>query len=374
MSAPEVTTTELPTPAPKVRGVQSRKTLGAVVKLTIFSLVSVIVTGTLVMIMGKFGTGATHEYSAVFANASMVQKGDDVRVAGVVMGKVSDVSIYQANRAKVKFTVKKEMSLTTNSRVEIRFLNLVGDRYVTVLEGDPGAPRLQPGGTVPVEQTTPALNLTALYNGFAPLFAALTPKDVNELSLNLVKVLQGEGGTIEGLLAHTASLTTAIADRDRLVGQVITNLDGLLTTVDSRHQQLTQLIIELRRWVGGLAKDRVQIGNSVANLSSLTRLLAELLTEGRPLLKDDIAQLRNLTGILAGPKGKRVLRKILTNLPEMLEDQTRTGTYGSWYNYYVCGAKFEITLPKGLDIPGIDILTQQMRKFGIKSTAARCNR
>ena len=358
----------------RARGGASRKALGAAVRLTIFSVVSLVVTGTLVAIMGKLGTGATNEYSAVFSNASMVQKGDDVRVAGVVMGKVSDVKIYQANRALVKFTVKKDLPLTTNSRVEIRYLNLVGDRYVTVLEGKPGAPTLEPGGTVPIEQTSPALNLTALYDGFAPLFAALSPEDVNELSLNLIRVLQGEGGTVEGLLAHTASLTSAIADRDELVGQVITNLDGLLGTVDSRHQQLTELIGELRRWVGGLADDRVQIGNSVANLSSLTRLLAELLTDGRPLLEADIAELRKLTGILSSPEGKAVLTKILDNLPEMLDDQTRTGTYGSWYNYYVCGAKFEITLPKGLDLPGISALTRQLRTFGIKSTAARCNR
>ncbi len=356
------------------RTTASRKTLGAVVRLAIFTAVSLVVTGTLVAIMGKFGTGETEEYSAVFANASMVQKGDDVRVAGVVMGKVTDVKIHQANRAKVKFTVKKELPLTTATRVEIRYLNLVGDRYVTLLQGAPGAARIRAGSTIPIEQTSPALNLTALYDGFAPLFAALSPKDVNELSLNLVRVLQGEGGTIEGLLQHTASLTSAIADRDELVGQVITNLDTLLTTVDGRHQQLTQLVSQLRRWVGGLAEDRVQIGSSVANLSSLTKLLAELIGQGRPLLKTDIAELRTLTKILSSPEGDAVMNKILTNLPEMLEDQTRTGTYGSWYNYYVCGAKFEITLPKGLNIPGLDLLTSQLRNFGVRSTAPRCNR
>ena len=362
------------TPGTRARGGANRKVLGAVVRLTIFSAVSLLVTGTLVAIMGKFGGGDTHEYKAIFANASMVQKGDDVRVAGVVMGKVTSVEIHERTRAIVKFTVKTELPLTTASRVEIRFLNLVGDRYVTVLEGEPGAPKLDAGGTIPIEQTSPALNLTALYDGFAPLFSALAPKDVNELSLNLIRVLQGEGGTIEGLLSHTASLTSAIANRDQLVGQVIGNLNSLLATVDGRHRQLTVLVKELRRWVGGLAEDRIQIGSSVANLSSLTRLLAELLVQGRPLLKDDIAELRTLTKILASPSGKAVLNKILTNLPEMLEDQTRTGTYGSWYNYYVCGAKFEITLPKGLNIPGLNLITDQLRNFGIRSTAPRCNK
>lgn len=349
----------------------SRATVSAAVKLGVFTVVSLVVTGTLVAIMGKLGSGDTHEYTAVFTDASMLQKGDEVRVAGVVMGKVRDVELHGASQAKVTFTVQKDLPLTTASQVEIRYLNLVGDRYVTVLQGKPGAPELEPGSTIPVDRTTPALNLTALYNGFAPLFSALEPKDVNELSLNLVRVLQGEGGTIESLLSHTASLTTAIADRDQLVGQVVANLDELLGTVDSRHQELTRLVQELRRWVGGLAEDRVQIGTSVANLSSLTRLLADLLTEGRPVLKGDIAELRKLAALLAETDTQEVLDKILTNLPEMLEDQTRTGTYGSWYNYYVCGAKVDIKLPEGLGLPAE--LTRQLRNFSFTSTAKRCD-
>ncbi len=218
----------------------NKKTVGAAVKLGVFTAVSVVVTAVLVAIMGHFGSG-DKEYNAVFASASLLQKGDDVRVAGVLMGKVQDVEVYDDDKAKVTFTVGEDLPMTTASKVEIRYLNLVGDRYLTVLEGKPGARRLEDGATIPMSRTTPALNLTALYNGFAPLFSALEPKDINDLSMNLVKVLQGEGGTVESLMAHTASLTTAVADRDKLVGKVITNLNEVLGTVDSKHQQLTEL-------------------------------------------------------------------------------------------------------------------------------------
>jgi phospholipid/cholesterol/gamma-HCH transport system substrate-binding protein len=284
------------------------------------------------------------------------------------------VEVYKTDSAKVGFTVAKDLPLTTKSQVEIRYLNLVGDRYVTVQRGGPGAPELRDGATIPMTRTTPALDLTALYNGFAPLFSALEPKDVNELSLNLVKVLQGEGGTVESLMAHTASLTSAIADRDKLVGEVISNLDELLTTVDSRHQQLTTLIQELRRWVGGLAEDRVQIGRSVVNIADFTQVLADLLTQGRPLLKGDIAQLRRLAGVLARPDTKGVLELILKNLPEMLEDQTRTGTYGSWYNYYICGASANIKLPAALEgLDQLKKLTYNLKNISVHSNAKRCN-
>lgn len=368
-----------------MNGSRKSATRIAAVKLIIFSVISIFVTGVLVAIMGKLGTGPTEEYHAIFENASLLQKGDEVRVAGVPMGKVTGIEIHDRTQAKVSFTVKDELPLTTASQVEIRYLNVVGDRYVNVRRGEPGAGKLRPGGTIPVEQTTPALNLTALYNGFAPLFDALRPSEVNELTLNIIRTLQGEGGTVESLLRHTASLTNRLADREELIGSVITNLDTMLTTVDERHTQVTKLVQELRRWVGGLSRDRELIGASLGNMADLTRLLADLLSDGRPILKKDISELRELATLLAQPKNQDKIQYILDKLPEMLEDQTRTGTYGSWYNYYVCGFKGSIILPSFdvlENLPGLDGLTDQalgrlqfqLNDIAMHSTAKRCPR
>ena len=355
----------------------SRHLVVAGSKLAVFTAISLVVTGTLVVIMGKFGAGETEEYSAIFRNASLIQKGDDVRVAGVIVGKVREVEIVQTDKAKVDFTVAKDLPLTTKSEVEIRYLNLVGDRYLAVEQGpqDAEGEPLRPGRTLPESQTRPALDLSALYNGFAPLFNALEPSQVNDLSLNIVKVLQGEGGTIEGLVRETASLTTTIANRDQLVGDVIDNLNQTLGTVDAKRSQVVDLVTELRRWVRGLAEDRVQIGRSVVNISSLTELLADFLTDGRPLLKRDIAQLRRLAEVLSRDDTRAVLNQILDNLPEMLEDQTRTGTYGSWYNYYLCGYQADITLPRELvrALPALGPLSRQLRQVTYRSDEKRCN-
>ncbi len=118
------------------------------------------------------------------------------------------------------FRVQSDVPLTTASRAEIRFLNLVGDRYLALEEGaDADAEPLESGATLPISQTKPALDLTTLFNGFQPLFQALNPQQVNDLSMNLVQVLQGEGGTVQGLLQKTASLTNTLADRDELIGE-----------------------------------------------------------------------------------------------------------------------------------------------------------
>ena len=221
-------------------------TISAGIKLGIFTIVSLLVTGLLAAIMGNIGFGSGEEYKAIFTTASSLEKGDDVRVAGVNVGEVKKVEHYERNNAVVTFRVKSDVPLTTASRAEVRFLNLVGDRYLALEEGAAqGAEKLEAGDTIPIDQTSPALDLTTLFNGFKPLFQALQPEQVNELSMNLVQVLQGEGGTIQGLLQKTASLTTTLADRDQLIGQVIDNLNTTLETVNSRSEQVTQLVVEL---------------------------------------------------------------------------------------------------------------------------------
>ena len=107
-------------------------TIAAGIKLAIFTVVSILVTGLLAAIMGNVGFGAGTTYEAVFSTASMLEKGDDVRVAGVSVGEVKKVEHYDRSEALVTFRVQSDVPLTTASRAEIRFLNLVGVRYLSL--------------------------------------------------------------------------------------------------------------------------------------------------------------------------------------------------------------------------------------------------
>lgn len=373
----------------------SRNTITAIagVKLAIFTAVSLVVTTVLAMIMGNFGFGSTTQYQAVFSSASLLTKGDDVRVAGLTVGSVKKVEIHDRNHALVTFSVKSDVPVTNASHADIRFLNLVGDRYMSLTQGEPGAKRLPSRGVIPMSQTTPALDLTALFNGFQPLFTALDPKEIDDLSMNLVKVLQGEGGTIQSLLARTASLTNTLADRDQLIGEVIDNLSGMLQTVDSHHQQLDDLVVQLKDWLGNVARDRNVIGRSVRNVSTLAEELAGMLVESRPAIKGDVQQIHRLAAILKKPEAEAIINEALDRLPTMFRRQVRIGSYGSWYNYYLCDFDGQIVLPKlgtltgilgvgsvgeALDKLGItkavyDQIQSQLDSLSFHSTAERCD-
>jgi phospholipid/cholesterol/gamma-HCH transport system substrate-binding protein len=321
------------------------KTTPSLIKLIVFIVVTVLATGVLAATIGNFRFGGTESYKALFTDVTGVMKGDDVRIAGVRVGEVSKVAVAERggrSLGEITFSVDKSRPLAVSTHALIRYRNLVGQRFVALTEGAGSSDRLQPGATLPLKQTQPALDLTVLFNGFKPLFAALNPKDVNSFAFEIIKTLQGEGSNVNSLLAHTASLTTTLADRDKVIGRTITNLNTVLGTIDQRDKQLSQLLTELQRFVSGLSEDREAIGASLTNIAGLAESTSGLLTESRPAIRDDVKQLGRVTGNL--DDNKTVVDTFLKNLPNKLTTITRTATYGSWFNFYMCDFEGRVTL------------------------------
>ncbi|MFG3422633.1 MCE family protein [Micromonospora sp. NPDC049460] len=309
------------------------KTTLPLVKLAVFAAVTLLLTGLLAQTLGAFPTdGVT--YRARFTDATGLLPGDDVRIAGVRVGRVSDIRVVDDTVAEVSFTVRDEVPLATSVRAKIRYRNLVGQRYLALAEGPGDRRPLRPDGLIPVGQTTPALDLTVLFNGFRPLFTALDPADVNKLAYEIIQVLQGEGGTVASLLRRTASLTNTLADRDAVIGRVITNLNTVLATLATRDRDLDRAIQQLQQFVSGLATDRTAIGEALVNLGDLTGATSSLLREVRPPLAADVRALDQLAGTLN--RNSAVIDSTLGRLPQRYESLTRVASYGSWFNFYLC--------------------------------------
>lgn len=306
----------------------------AAIKLVVFIAVTTLATSLLVVTIGNVSFGATRDYQAVFSDVTGLNEGDDVRIAGVRVGTVESIEIHDKDLAKVSFSVDEEHRLDRSTTAKIRYRNLVGQRYVSLAQGSGPTGALEEGGTIPLARTEPALDLTVLFNGFKPLFTALSPKDVNKLSYEIIQVFQGESGTVESLLAHTASVTNTLADRDKVVGELITNLNDVLESLGQRDEELTSFIIELQQFVTGLSKDRDAILGSLDAVSLLAEETSELATDTRPALVKDIKQLRRLSGNLN--RNSKVIDNSLQILPLKLKKVGRTATYGSFFNFYLC--------------------------------------
>lgn len=338
----------------------ARKGLGVTLaKALAFALVTVLATLALAGTIRNGTEGSGHDYVAIFSDATSLNKGDDVRMAGVKVGTVSKIEIKDDRLAKVTFSISDNAPIGDGATARLRFRNLVGQRYIAVDPGDVTGKRLPAGHVFDLDHTENALDLTVLFNGFQPLFQLLDPKDVNELSGQIIAVFQGEGPTMEGLLKSTARLTSTLADRDQVIGDLITNLSSVLGVVNERSDQLDTTLVTLQQLVSGLAEDRKTIGSTLDGMGDLSESVAGLLKEGRAPLKASIKALGDLSGILAD--NEDVIAKALRTMPTKLERIAKTASYGSWVNFYLCSIEGRIPLPEGY-----------YGDLGAKPVAGRC--
>ncbi len=330
------------------------------VKSIVFIVATVLATTVLAStIRNSADAGGGASYRALFTDATSLNVGDDVRVSGVKVGAVSDISLSDNSIAAVTFAVRKDVALSQGTIAELRFRNLVGQRYISLEPPTQPGPSLPAGHEFTTDQTRPALDLTALFNGFQPLLQLLSPEDVNNLSAQIIAVFQGEDATVESLLSSTASLTSTLADKDQVIGELITNLSSVLETVNERSDQLDTTLVTLDALVTGLAEDKEVIGDTLDGLGSLTTSVSGLLEDGRKPLKDSITGLDQLSGNLADADD--VLDQFFETLPLKLDRVGRLASYGSWFNFYVCSIEGRIPKPEGY-----------FGDLGVKPIAERC--
>lgn len=336
------------------------KTSAALVKLVVFMVVTSILTLFLAATIGNITIGGEKSYKAEFGDVTGLLVGNDVRIAGVSVGKVDEIEL-DGKLALVTFSVDADRELPQSSIARLRYRNLVGERYLALTEGPGSAQPLEEGETIPLSQTRNALDLTVLFNGFRPLFQALEPQSMNAVAFEIIQTLQGEGGTIESLMARTASLTNTLADRDEVIGRVIDNLTAVLATLDDRGDELSNLVIQLRRLSAGFAEDRKAIGESLDGISDLTSATASLLTDVREPLQGDIRELGRLATLL--DDNRATVDRTLERLPGKLDLIIGTATYGSFFNFFLCGFDGRVVLPTG------EVMSPQF-----VNEAARCQR
>ncbi len=325
------------------------------VKLTLFAVIMIVVLGFLGVVFSQMRFASATTYHAIFTNSSGMLPGSKVRIAGVPVGSVKRVSVGKDHLAHVDFSVDNQYPLYDSTRATIRYENLVGDRYMELMDGPGDAKRLSDNATLGVDHTTPALDLDLLLGGFKPLLRGLDPKQVNDLTNALLQVFQGQGGTLVALLNSSGSFTKTLADRDALIGSVINNLNTALATIDSRNKDFDTTLTELQRLISGLAADRDPIGGALPRLAGATGDLDSLLSEARPDLKNDFDQLGRLSGNLDDRTDD--VQWVLDRLPDTYKQLVRLGSYGSFLNMYVCGTNFLIDGPNGkpmhVNLPGL---------------------
>src|SRR5271166_3802610 len=314
--------------------------VGALWRLAIYLVVCLVGAFALFAVFGQFRFQAEKTYKALFANVSALEGGNFVRVAGVEVGKVKNITIQPDSTVLVEFTAADSVVLTEGTRAAIRFADLIGGRYLALEEGAGGVKKLNPGGTIPLSRTEPALDLDALIGGFRPLFRALDPDQVNKLTGQLIAAFQGQGGTIGSFLSQAAALTNTLADRDQLIGQVITNLNTLLGSLSGQSKQFAKAVDSLAELVEGLKARKQDISNAVAYANAAAGSIADLLAQARPPLRKVVHEADRTAGTVLADRD--YVDNVLNTLPDSYQVLDRLALYGDFFSFYFCNVLLKV--------------------------------
>ncbi|MGE0214840.1 MCE family protein [Mycolicibacterium sp.] len=307
---------------------------GAAWRLLIFLTICALGAFTLLAVFAQFRFGDDARYFAEFRNVSGLKTDDMVRIAGVEVGQVKNISFNPDATLRVELTTDHSVVLTESTRAAIRYDNVIGGRYLALEEGEPGAAALAPGATIPLARTQPALDLDSVIGGFRPLFRALDPEQVNDLSAQLISALQGQGPTIASFLRQAGAVTNTLADRDVLVGQVVDNLNVVLGSLGSQSDRLDVAVTSLSELVHGLAERRADLSDALAYTDAAAASVADLLAASREPLRAVVRQTDRAAGIAVADHD--YLDNLLTTLPAKYRALGRQGMYGDFFSFYLC--------------------------------------
>jgi phospholipid/cholesterol/gamma-HCH transport system substrate-binding protein len=319
-----------------------------VIKVSIFAVAMLLVSAALVVVFGQFRFGPEATYHATFIDASRLKAGQKVRIAGVPVGSVKDIKLNRDNTIDVKFGVEKHYQLYSSTRAVVRYENLVGDRYMEITSGPGELRKLPPGGTINAQHTQPALDLDALLGGLKPVLKGLDADKVNTITSAVIELLQGQGGALSNALADTSAFSTALGQRDQLIGDAITNLNTVLGTIDAKSAQFSASVDQLQQLITGLAKNKDVIAGALPPLASTTTDLTQLLRTSRRPLQGILENTRPLATELDDRKAE-----VANDIEQLGEDYLRLsalGAYGSFFNIYFCSVTIKINGPAGGDI------------------------
>jgi phospholipid/cholesterol/gamma-HCH transport system substrate-binding protein len=294
----------------------------------------------LVAIYGQLRFPQETTYKAIFDTVSGLKNGNFVRIAGVEVGKVKDITIRDDASAEVTFSSDDSVVLTEGSRAVVRYDDLIGGRYLAVEQGPGGTRKLPPGGTIPLDRTAPALDLDALIGGFRPLFRALDPDQVNALSGQLIAAFQGQGPTIGSILTQTAALTNTLADRDQLIGQVVVNLNSVLGSLGDRSDKLGQAVDSLAGLLHGLENRNQDISNAVAYANENAGTIADLLSQARPPLQKTVHETDRASAAVLAEHD--YFDDLLKTLPDAYRALNRQALSGDFFSFYLCDISLKL--------------------------------
>jgi phospholipid/cholesterol/gamma-HCH transport system substrate-binding protein len=285
-------------------------------KVLAFALVCVVLTGYLAFTIGNIRPShlwffhQDYSLTANFDDVSGLNVGDDVKVAGVIVGKVNSITVVDppgghaadgTGRAQVKFSVHKTVRLAVNTSASIRWRNILGQRYLYLTPPGPSAAApvvLRSGDRI--TNTASVVGIGDLFNRLGPIVVALDPSQVNQFIDAVSGALSGNEQNLRQALDNLATITASVASHDEAIGRLVDNVNTVATTVSDRDREIRTVIDNLVAISTTFSANTTVVDDAITNLGTVSANLDRLLGANRDQIDRIIANVNIVLRTLVG--------------------------------------------------------------------------
>jgi phospholipid/cholesterol/gamma-HCH transport system substrate-binding protein len=297
-------------------------------KLGIYTAGCIAVLFWLVSLIGNVQLFADRtSYEAVLTDTTGLVVNDEVKVAGVGVGKVTGISTDRGH-AVVTFSIDSDVVLREGSQAGVRWRNVLGQKYLYLYPGEDGE-RMESGDRIPVEQSVDSADVGEFLNAVGPILQAIDPEDANAFVQAVVEGVQGNEAEIRSLLRNGGDLAQHLGGMDTEIGRIIGNMEDVVGALADRDAAVDATLRNLASLSSDLAARNDQLQQVIPDFANAQRQLDQLLRDNRGNLDATIANLEVIAATLA--ENQAGLEASLETLPEGLAPYHLISSYGQWF-------------------------------------------
>ncbi len=300
-------------------------TIGAVGLLAILSVLVLSFNASSLPLIG----GGT-DYHADLTEAGGLRAGDEVRIAGVKVGKVRGVDL-DGDHVRVDFRITEPAGFGPQTAASVRMRTLLGQKYLAL---EPrGTGQLQEGSTIPRSRTISSYDIV---NAFADLTKTTEQIDTDQLARSL-DVLATEfkdtPANVRGALSGLTRLSRTISGRDAELKRLLASANSVSATVADRNAVIDKLIKDADLLLVELRARREAIHTLFVNTSRMSQELSGLVRDNREQLKPALANVDQVLAVLE--KHEKDLQDTIDALAPFTRVFANVLSTGRWFDTYI---------------------------------------
>ncbi|HEY3528249.1 MAG TPA: MCE family protein [Nocardioides sp.] len=239
--------------------------------------------------------GGGDTYYADFSEAGGLKANDEVRIAGVRVGKVDSVSL-DGDHVKVAFRIDNGADFGVDTRAAIKVKTLLGAMYLALEPA--GAGQLPEGTEIPVDRTSSPYDVVQAFSGLARTSEQIDTHQLARSLTTLADLTRNTPQNFRRALAGVSALSGNLAARNEQIGTLLQNLRGVTTTLNARDQDIVGLMRDSAVLFKALVKRRQAVHNLLRSTAQLSVELTKLVQQSRADLKPALTNLSAVLDVL----------------------------------------------------------------------------